>query len=104
MQITLHNRGPEAAEIHVLPQLFFRNTWSWGYDVPKPSLDGHGASAPSSPVIMSWASTSFTAIAATKLLFCDNETNTGKLYRIPQGTAISRMVSTKPSSTETRRR
>ena len=30
MQITLHNRGPEAAEIHVLPQLFFRNTWSWG--------------------------------------------------------------------------
>ena len=29
LRITLHNRGPEAAEIHVLPQVWFRNTWSW---------------------------------------------------------------------------
>src|SRR5205085_93822 len=29
IQITIHNRGPEAAAIHVLPQLWFRNTWSW---------------------------------------------------------------------------
>ena len=28
--ITAHNRGPEQAEIHLLPQLWFRNTWSWG--------------------------------------------------------------------------
>ena len=80
LQITLHNRGPDTAEIHVLPQLFFRNTWAWGYDVPKPTLYGHRRAAPSSPVIMSWASTNFTAIAATTLLFCDNETNTRKLF------------------------
>jgi hypothetical protein len=30
IRITVHNRGPEAAPIRVLPQLWFRNTWSWG--------------------------------------------------------------------------
>ncbi len=30
IQVTAINRGPEAAELHLLPQLFFRNTWSWG--------------------------------------------------------------------------
>jgi len=30
MQITVHNRGPDEASIHVLPQTWFRNTWSWG--------------------------------------------------------------------------
>ena len=38
MQITVCNRGPEEAAIHLLPQLWFRNTWSWGYDSTKPSL------------------------------------------------------------------
>src|SRR5512132_3651106 len=36
IRITVHNRGPEAAEVHVLPQLWFRNTWSWGYPIRKP--------------------------------------------------------------------
>ena len=30
IQITVCNRGPEAATLHVLPTLWFRNTWSWG--------------------------------------------------------------------------
>ena len=30
INISVHNRGPEAAELHVLPTLWFRNTWSWG--------------------------------------------------------------------------
>ena len=38
IRITAHNRGPQAADIHVLPQLWFRNTWSWGYPVRKPGL------------------------------------------------------------------
>ena len=29
MLVTVHNRGPETATIHVLPQIWFRNTWSW---------------------------------------------------------------------------
>ena len=39
MQITVENAGPDEATLHVLPTLWFRNTWSWGYsDHPKPSL------------------------------------------------------------------
>src|SRR5271154_1682861 len=38
IQISVCNRGPEAAAVHVLPTLWFRNTWSWWPDQPKPSL------------------------------------------------------------------
>ena len=38
VRITVHNRGPDAARIRVLPTLWFRNTWSWGEDDQKPSL------------------------------------------------------------------
>jgi hypothetical protein len=38
IRITVHNRGPEAARLHFLPTLWFRNTWSWGEDDRKPSL------------------------------------------------------------------
>lgn len=37
-RITAINRGPEPAPIHILPHLWFRNTWSWGYGRPKPEL------------------------------------------------------------------
>ena len=30
MRVTAHNRGPDAATLHLLPTLWFRNTWSWG--------------------------------------------------------------------------
>ena len=38
MLVTAHNRGPDAATLHLLPTLWFRNTWSWGDEVPKPTL------------------------------------------------------------------
>ena len=38
IQISVSNRGPEAATLHVLPTLWFRNTWTWWPDTPKPSL------------------------------------------------------------------
>jgi hypothetical protein len=38
MLVTVHNRGPETATVHLLPQLWFRNTWSWSTGTPKPSL------------------------------------------------------------------
>ena len=44
MRVTAHNRGPEAATLHLLPTLWFRNTWSWGDDIPKPSLSAHDGS------------------------------------------------------------
>jgi len=39
VQISVHNRGPASAEIHVLPTLWFRNRWSWGRDNPRPALE-----------------------------------------------------------------
>ena len=38
VRISVHNRGPEAAQIHVLPTLWFRNTWTWENDEQKPVL------------------------------------------------------------------
>ena len=38
MQVTVHNRGPEDAELHVLPTLWFRHTWSWAGGAEQPSL------------------------------------------------------------------
>jgi hypothetical protein len=38
IQITIYNRGPEAAELHVLPTLWFRNLWSWHGDPDRPTL------------------------------------------------------------------
>ena len=38
MRIVAHNRGPEPASLHVLPTLWFRNTWSWQNDSPRPEL------------------------------------------------------------------
>ncbi len=43
IKISLHNRGPETAQIHLLATLWFRNTWSWGNGDSKPmvrQLDG----------------------------------------------------------------
>ncbi len=38
IRITAHNRGPEKAELYLLPTLWFRNTWSWSENSPKPSI------------------------------------------------------------------
>jgi hypothetical protein len=41
MLVTVHNRGPETATIHLLPQLWFRNTWAWKNGAKKPTLKLH---------------------------------------------------------------
>ncbi len=46
IQVTVHNRGPEAARLHLLPTLWFRNTWSWKEGQPKPSLHEDEGSDP----------------------------------------------------------
>ncbi|HEX6523738.1 MAG TPA: hypothetical protein VF070_27620 [Streptosporangiaceae bacterium] len=49
LQITVHNRGPDDATLHVLPTLWFRHTWSWAGGMERPALraitnpDGRGA-------------------------------------------------------------
>src|ERR1700752_3239697 len=38
MQVTVHNRGPDEARLHVLPTLWFRHTWSWAGGEEQPQL------------------------------------------------------------------
>src|SRR6185503_1261360 len=42
MRIELENHGPDEATLHVLPTLWFRNTWSWQDGSQKPHLEGDG--------------------------------------------------------------
>ncbi|KAF1989058.1 hypothetical protein K402DRAFT_327289 [Aulographum hederae CBS 113979] len=37
-RVTAYNRGPEPAPLHIMPHVWFRNTWSWGHDDRKPSI------------------------------------------------------------------
>jgi hypothetical protein len=81
MQVTAHNRGPDAAELHLLPTLWFRNTWSWGDDARAPAISGHdGGAVAVHDELGEWT---FDAGDADGLLFCDNETNSERLFGSP---------------------
>ena len=89
IQITVSNRGPEAATLHVLPTLWFRNTWSWGGDAPRPSLPaGRRHGARSRRRIPSSASGSCTPTATPTLLFTENETNTERSRTVPNRSPV----------------
>nr|WP_067053952.1 glucosidase [Mucilaginibacter sp. L294] len=83
IKITVHNRGKADASLNVLPTIWFRNTWEWGYDDYKPEL-----SAESSKIKVAhkelgnlWLTTQTDA----QVLFCDNETNTKRFNNIDDG-------------------
>ncbi len=79
MQITAHNRGPEAATLHVLPQVVFRNTWSWDRDASKPNLTRSGdAEVALSHETM--GSHRVVSDGAPEVLFAENESNARRLW------------------------
>ena len=45
MSIQVTNAGPDAATLHVLPSAWFRNTWSWDADAPRPQLAATGGAS-----------------------------------------------------------
>ena len=84
IQLTVCNRSSQAASLHILPTLWFRNTWAWGYDNEKPLLfsdDIHSIAVQHTrmkPLRLYYQN-------ARELLFCENETNTKKLYGYDDG-------------------
>jgi hypothetical protein len=78
-EITIHNRGPNEATLHLLPQLWFRNTWSWGGTDGKPSLAAEDDGSITARDVALGAYHLY-ADAHHELLFCDNETNVNRLY------------------------
>jgi hypothetical protein len=79
IRITVHNRGPEAARLHVLPTLWFRNTWATGEDEHKPSLRqlDPGMIAASHAAVGDYT---FVCDGHAELLFTENETNAQRLW------------------------
>lgn len=79
IRITVHNRGPEAAPLHLLPTLWFRNTWDTKEENRKPVLRqaGRGAIAASHEVVGDYI---FLCDGDADVLFTENETNTQRLW------------------------
>ena len=79
VQYTIVNRGPAEAPLHVLPQLWFHNTWSWFEDGDRPRLAAVAAGqvAVAHPALSELV---WYADGRPELLFCDNNTNTERLF------------------------
>lgn len=85
IEITLANRGPEAATVDVLPTLWFRNIWSWGWDTDrdKPHLSvGRGGAglAAIQATHPNLGPRTLLCEGSPSLLFTENETNAKRLY------------------------
>jgi hypothetical protein len=78
IRITVHNRGPEAARLHLLPTLWFRNTWSHAADAKRPLLRAApgGIEAVHADLGTRWLQVE----GAPAMLFTDNESNRERLW------------------------
>jgi hypothetical protein len=86
IQITVHNRGPEPADIHLLPTLWFRNTWSWGHNHEKPELAIVATGAGARTVVARHRILGERFLyceGLVDLLFTENETNLERLSHQP---------------------
>jgi hypothetical protein len=88
IRIQAINRGPDPAELTLLPTIWFRNTWSWGSDIRRPRLK-QGAPVPHMQVIETnhdhYGKRRLLCEGQPTLLFTENETNSKRLYGDPDG-------------------
>jgi hypothetical protein len=86
VQITVCNRGPEPATLHVLPTLWFRNTWTWWPERTKPSLKQIASKDGSRVIAASHADLGERYLYCegnAQALFTENETNKERIFRSP---------------------
>ncbi len=76
IKITAFNRGPEAAPLHLLPTLWFRNTWSWGKDLRRPP-----GSLCTELQHWQYGKRWLLAAGTPELLFTENETNYEEIFK-----------------------
>jgi hypothetical protein len=79
LRITVDNRGPDEAPLHVLPQLWFRNTWSWDGVTPRPTLTVAGPGVVAARHV-DMGDYRLAVDGPGELLFCDNDTNPRRIY------------------------
>ncbi|HTV58177.1 MAG TPA: glucosidase [Verrucomicrobiae bacterium] len=83
IRITAFNRGPDAAPLHVLPTIWFRNRWDWGdpYDMPSVERkEGPPGTAVFELTDFHYGKRWLIAEGAPELLFTENETNNERLF------------------------
>jgi hypothetical protein len=87
IRVAVHNRGPEAARLVLLPTLWFRNTWSWGDENPKPLLkeESPGVICATQPEMGEYR---LYCDGAPGLIFTENESNAGRLWGQPGASAF----------------
>jgi hypothetical protein len=87
MSVQVTNAGPDPDTLHVLPTAWFRNTWSWDVDSPRPGLESTGADsvAVHHPFLgdLELLAAPGPDGASPSALFCENETNSERLYGAP---------------------
>jgi hypothetical protein len=89
IQISVHNRGPEPAQLAVLPTLWFRNEWSWHGSPDRPSLHqiaGTPAASVVKAVDAKLGERHLYCDGDGQLLFTENETNTQRIFGVPNRT------------------
>jgi hypothetical protein len=90
IRLTIANRGPDAAPLHLLPTLWFRNVWSWGRDAARPSLSRSGRARITAEHAALGRLVLSADVASTgdhaELLFTENDTNAERLYGVPNAT------------------
>ncbi|MEG9435438.1 glucosidase [Edaphobacter sp. HDX4] len=87
--VTVHNRGPEPADLHILPTLWFRNEWSWGTGSEQPMLEeikGTGEEGVIRAVDALLGHRFLYCEGKPELLFTENETNNERLFGSPNRT------------------
>jgi hypothetical protein len=90
MSVRITNAGPEPETLHVLPTVWFRNTWSFDLGAPRPELvaTGDATVGIGHPFLGELELVAAPGPDGTvpRLLFCDNETNYQRLYGVPRTT------------------
>jgi hypothetical protein len=81
LRVRARNAGPDAATLHLLPTLWFRNRWSWEPTVARPQIREQDGALVAEDSLL--GTMTLTASEAPEPLFCDNETNTQRLWSQP---------------------
>ncbi len=90
IQISVSNRGPEAATIDLLPTVWFRNTWSWRADSHKPQMKAASNASAIEIDAPHYGALKLSCEGRPELLFTDNDTNTRRLYGHDNGTRFAK--------------
>ena len=91
IQISVSNRGPETATLHVLPTLWFRNTWTWWPEQAKPILRRDAWENGTVTIEARACRTRALSVALRRkstLLFTENETNNERIFGTPNAVAL----------------